>query len=176
MSEQAENAGSQAGKQKDGRIKDDDMKEVNLQVNEEQTGKSNEGKYEIKVTEKKGLLRSAIPRVQVPIAWLVLFFNVFLPGTGTLILSLFSLCGVPTDLKKQNFCLAFLINLLTAFLQMITAVIIIGWIWSVYWGMFAVTEANERSENLKKQKKMEKAQAASEEANLKDNAVDDNVV
>ena len=82
MSEQAENAGSQAGKQKDGRIKDDDMKEVNLQVNEEQTGKSNEGKYEIKVTEKKGLLRSAIPRVQVPIAWLVLFFNVFLPGTG----------------------------------------------------------------------------------------------
>lgn len=138
MAEQQETVDNADG---NSRIKYVGMKEVNMKGTQEQSQKT-----KIEVREKKGLLRSAMPRVSTSVAWTVLFFNVFVPGSGTLILALASLCGVTTDLKKQNRCLAFSLNLCTAFLQTITAVIIVGWIWSVYWGMHSVTEANSREE------------------------------
>ena len=36
----------------------------------------------IEVREKKGVLQAAIPVVPVWLAWICLFFNVFLPGIG----------------------------------------------------------------------------------------------
>ena len=57
--------------------KDVEMKEIDLEGKNEQRQKT-----KVEVREKKGLLRSAIPQVSVSVAWTVLFFNVFVPGSG----------------------------------------------------------------------------------------------
>ena len=38
---------------------------------------------------------------------------------------------------------AFCLNILSAFLQMITFIVIVGWIWSIIWGMTFVTLSSE---------------------------------
>ena len=59
--------------------------------------------------------------------------------TGTVISAFAALCGAPTIIKtKVN---AFLLNLLSAFLQMITFLVIVGWVWSILWGMNMVQMA-----------------------------------
>ena len=60
--------------------------------------------------------------------------------SGTLISAFTVLCGAPTALNKKT--AAFLFNLLSAFLQMITFIIIVGWVWSILWGMNMVTLAS----------------------------------
>lgn len=53
--------------------------------------------------------------------------------TGTLISSFTVFCGAKTKISKRRN--AFLLNLLAAFLQMVTFLVIVGWIWSILWGM-----------------------------------------
>lgn len=54
------------------------MVEVDLDKNKV----ARRGKAKVEIRDKKGLLRSAIPDVSVPVAWTVLFLNVFVPGSG----------------------------------------------------------------------------------------------
>ena len=60
----------------------------------------------------------------LPAPWgLVLFIvNIFLPGVGTMINSFVDPRGVKWG------------NLIAGILQLLFAVIIVGWIWSIYWG------------------------------------------
>ncbi|KAL8620258.1 hypothetical protein ACOMHN_064548 [Nucella lapillus] len=44
-----------------------------------------------------------------------------------------TLCGCKTRLGAP--AKAFGLNLLSAFLQMVTFVLIVGWVWSIIWGM-----------------------------------------
>lgn len=66
---------SSANEQETNRITDADMTDVEL-------NKYQDGEDIIEFHEKKGLLRSAIPRINIYAAWIVLFFNVFAPGSG----------------------------------------------------------------------------------------------
>ena len=63
----------------------------------------------------------------------------FLSITGTAISAFAALCGAPTMIKRK--VKAFLLNLLSAFLQMVTFLIIVGWVWSILWGMNMVQMA-----------------------------------
>ena len=58
-----------------------------------------------------------------PWPYVVMVFSVVLPGSGTLIASC---AGYTTSWSKTQ--------LFVAALQMMTALYIIGWVWSIWWG------------------------------------------
>jgi hypothetical protein len=70
--------------------------------------------------------KESIPTLSENKAILFLFLNIFIPGLGTLFIS-FCPC-----LPRQT---------LIAFLQFFLAVLIVGWLWSVYWGMIMFQKA-----------------------------------
>lgn len=87
----------------------------------------------VKVEEKHGPLYWAIPTMPLPIAVICCIFNIVVPGLGTLISSFCSCCcGQPRNGSRLR---AFGLNLVSALLQMLTFVVIVGWIWSIVWGM-----------------------------------------
>lgn len=59
-------------------VDDSEMTEVDLRTSHA----TRQGKAKVEIRDKKGLLQSAIPDVSVPVAWTVLFLNVFVPGSG----------------------------------------------------------------------------------------------
>ena len=66
---------------------------------------------------------SDIPRLSGPWPYVVMALSIFLPGSGTII----SACiGYPISWSK--------VQLFVGALQMMTAVLLIGWIWSIWWG------------------------------------------
>jgi hypothetical protein len=88
----------------------------------------------LEVEEKPGIFRKALPILPLPIA-IVLAVLSIVPGLGTLLAAFLSLC-FPHAL--ENKCKGLFINLSAALLQIITAPIIVGWIWSCIWGMTMV--------------------------------------
>ena len=62
---------------------------------------------------------------------------------GTFLISFTALCGAETNSKKPNRCLDFLLNVAAAILQLATAILIVGWIFSISWGMNFVNLASE---------------------------------
>lgn len=71
-----------------------------------------------------------------------LIWNSFL-FAGTIISAFTVFCGCPTKIEKRMN--AFLLNILAGFLQMVTFIIIVGWIWSILWGMNFVQLASKLS-------------------------------
>ncbi|GBO25130.1 hypothetical protein AVEN_68204-1, partial [Araneus ventricosus] len=51
----------------------------------------------------------------------------------TFLAGLTVLCGCPTEYEDR--CTALLYNLLASFLQLLTALIVVGWVWSIMWGI-----------------------------------------
>lgn len=87
-------------------------------------------------SSEQGFFRKAIPVMPRPLAVICCFINILLPGLGTFISS-FSvfLCAkhnYDTNLK------AFLVNFLAFFLQLCSAIIIFGWIWSIKYGLLFI--------------------------------------
>ncbi|XP_054719377.1 protein stum homolog, partial [Uloborus diversus] len=92
------------------------------------------GKLEIvSIREKHGYFRKAIPHMPVPLAVFLCLLNVLIPGLGTLISSFAVFCGCTTEYGDKRKSLLY--NLLAALLQLLMAPIIVGWIWSVLWGI-----------------------------------------
>lgn len=90
----------------------------------------------VEVREKKGPLRAAIPTMPFPLAVICLFLNTFIPGLGTLISAFTVLCGARSDLiSERGKCCVFWLNVAAALIQILTAVIMVGWIMSIFWGM-----------------------------------------
>ncbi|XP_055881083.1 protein stum homolog [Biomphalaria glabrata] len=87
----------------------------------------------IEVSEKHGPLYNAIPRMPLPLAVVLCIFNIVIPGLGTFFTSWACLCGCKTKLGSP--AKAFGLNLLSAILQMLSFVLIVGWVWSIIWGM-----------------------------------------
>ncbi|XP_016392954.1 protein stum homolog [Sinocyclocheilus rhinocerous] len=85
--------------------------------------------------EKKGALRAAIPYMPFPVAVICLFLNTFVPGLGTFISAFTVLCGARTDLPDRHMCCVFWLNIAAAFIQIVTAIVMVGWIMSIFWGM-----------------------------------------
>ncbi|XP_054370268.1 protein stum homolog isoform X1 [Molothrus ater] len=107
----------------------------------------------VQVREKKGPLRAAIPYMPFPVAVICLFLNTFVPGLGLLcccvspgtFVSAFTvLCGARTDLPDRHRCCVFWLNIAAALIQILTAIIMVGWIMSIFWGMDMVILATER--------------------------------
>ncbi|XP_032440909.1 protein stum homolog [Xiphophorus hellerii] len=90
----------------------------------------------VEVREKKGTLRAAIPTMPFPVAVICLFLNTFIPGLGTFVSAFTVLCGARSELiAERGVCCVFWLNVAAALIQILTAVIMVGWIMSIFWGM-----------------------------------------
>ncbi|XP_039197663.1 protein stum homolog isoform X1 [Crotalus tigris] len=96
---------------------------------------SSSGGVVVQVREKKGPLRAAIPYMPFPVAVLCLFLNTFVPGLGTFVSAFTVLCGARTDLPDRHICCVFWLNIAAALIQILTAIVMVGWIMSIFWGM-----------------------------------------
>ncbi|KAM6279613.1 protein stum homolog isoform 1-T1 [Porphyrio hochstetteri] len=96
----------------------------------------------VQVREKKGPLRAAIPYMPFPVAVICLFLNTFVPGLGTFVSAFTVLCGARTDLPDRHMCCVFWLNIAAALIQILTAIVMVGWIMSIFWGMDMVILAN----------------------------------
>ncbi|TRY98148.1 hypothetical protein DNTS_028495 [Danionella cerebrum] len=63
---------------------------------------------------------------------------------GTLVSAFTVLCGARTDLPDRHMCCVFWLNIAAAFIQILTAIVMVGWIMSIFWGMDMVILANVR--------------------------------
>lgn len=103
----------------------------------------------VKITEKHGQFRKAVPTMPLPLAIFCLFLNIVLPGTGTLV-SAFAVFSCPTEYDTKSE--AFVNNLIAALLQVLTLIILVGYIWSILWGVIFVSVALDTDKNEKDQK------------------------
>ncbi|XP_071080150.1 protein stum homolog isoform X1 [Haliotis cracherodii] len=87
----------------------------------------------IEIAEKHGPLYNAIPCMPLPVAVMCCVLNILIPGLGTIISAFSVLCGAKTRIDKP--IKAFGLNILSALLQMASFIIIVGWVWSIIWGM-----------------------------------------
>jgi len=85
----------------------------------------------LEVEEKPGVFRKALPVLPLPIAIILAVLSI-VPGLGTFFAAFFSFCFPHASGNK---CKGFVINICAALLQVITAPIMVGWIWSCIWGM-----------------------------------------
>ena len=74
-------------------------------------------------------LVSNVPLVVKPVAFVCAFLNVFIPGFGTLIAA----CAADDTVSKTQ--------LAVGFVQFFTSFIIVGWLFSIYWGYLIVMKA-----------------------------------
>jgi hypothetical protein len=81
-----------------------------------------------------GPLHRAIPVMHLGLAIFCCVLNILLPGSGTLVAA-FSLLHGSTTTRLRSKARAFGLNVLVAVLQLGTFVMIVGWIWSILWGM-----------------------------------------
>ncbi|XP_061668913.1 protein stum homolog [Syngnathoides biaculeatus] len=103
----------------------------------------------VAVREKKGPLRAAIPTMPFPLAVICLFLNTFIPGLGTFISAFTVLCGARSELTaERGVCCVFWLNVAAALIQAATAVIMVGWIMSIFWGMDMVILASYRDQGV----------------------------
>ncbi|XP_072218287.1 protein stum homolog [Leuresthes tenuis] len=127
-----------------GRIKTEDSLGAKAMV-----GSTAGGGVVVEVREKKGPLRAAIPTMPFPLAVICLFLNTFIPGLGTFISAFAVLCGARCELISQRgVCCVFWLNVAAAFIQILTAVIMVGWIMSIFWGMDMVILARCRDQGV----------------------------
>ncbi|KAM4633743.1 LOW QUALITY PROTEIN: protein stum homolog [Polymixia lowei] len=97
-------------------------------------GRTAGGGVVVEVREKKGALRAAIPTMPFPLAVICLFLNTFIPGLGTFISAFTVLCGARSELvSERGVCCVFWLNVAAALIQILTAVIMVGWIMSIFW-------------------------------------------
>ncbi|XP_062323133.1 protein stum homolog isoform X1 [Osmerus eperlanus] len=118
--------------------KDTEMNEKGVTV----TSTTSSSGVVVQVREKKGPLRAAIPYMPFPVAVFCLFLNTFVPGLGTFVSAFTVLCGARTDLPDRHVCCVFWLNIAAAFIQILTAIVMVGWIMSIFWGMDMVILAS----------------------------------
>lgn len=103
----------------------------------------------IAIKEKHGQLRKAVPIMPLPLAIILCFFNVLLPGFGTLISAFTVCCGSKTEYESK--VKSFGLNVIAALLQFVTLPILVGWIWSIIWGVTFITSALSRDDTSKQE-------------------------
>ncbi|CAG2055575.1 unnamed protein product, partial [Timema podura] len=119
-------------------------------------------KLDPSLVEHVSLIRGAIPVLPIPLAWICLFFNIFVPGLGTLSSGLLCLCfGKPRFSVRddpQARVGACCLDMIVAIGQMFTILFcLVGWGWSIWWGVIMVKLA-------RKQKKIKLAAEQQERA------------
>ncbi|PNF37408.1 hypothetical protein B7P43_G16015 [Cryptotermes secundus] len=121
-------------------------------------------KLDSSLVESGSMMRGAIPVFPIPLAWICLFFNIFVPGLGTLSSGFFCLCfgkprfGPHDDLQGRMGSLV--VNLMVGAAQLFTVIFcLVGWGWSIWWGLIMLRIA-------KKYRKLKLAEAANPEGHL----------
>merc|ERR1719397_1921601 len=93
--------------------------------------------------EKQSIFQKSAPIMHPLLASVFLFLNV-VPGLGTFLAAFTLICcgrsSFDTNLE------GFLVGIGTAVLQLITSVVIVGWIWSLLHGAYFVRKAVEEKE------------------------------
>ncbi|CAF3750190.1 unnamed protein product [Rotaria sp. Silwood1] len=84
----------------------------------------------------QGMFRRAVPHMPRALACICFILNLVLPGTGTLISAFAVFCCGKHDYEKN--IVAFFYNILAAILQSATIFLLVGWIWSIRWGILFV--------------------------------------
>ncbi|XP_077866207.1 protein stum homolog [Saccoglossus kowalevskii] len=97
----------------------------------------------IHIKEKHGPLRASVPCMPLPIAIICCLLNIFTPGVGTFISAFTVFCCGKTANPERHPCIDFWMNICSALLQIILFPVIVGWIWSIFWGMTFVTLSGE---------------------------------
>ncbi|CAM9369850.1 unnamed protein product [Ectocarpus sp. 4 AP-2014] len=72
------------------------------------------------------------PTLKTPLALVIFIINIFLPGVGTIIVGALA-CSCET--------------LIVGLLQLFTCCIIIGWVWSIWWG-WELLEVSRRTKGV----------------------------
>ncbi|CAJ0606271.1 unnamed protein product, partial [Cylicocyclus nassatus] len=109
---------------------------VFMDFEEEPQAKTDPERISISIVQTPGRFRRAIPCMPLCLAVLCCFFNFIIPGLGTTIAA-FSVwcCSDPTcETKFDSFCT----NLLAALFQFITCPFIVGFVWSIIWGVLFI--------------------------------------
>ncbi|XP_032145342.1 protein stum homolog isoform X3 [Cebus imitator] len=114
-------------------------------------GASSSSGVVVQVREKKGPLRAAIPYMPFPVAVICLFLNTFVPGLGTFVSAFTVLCGARTDLPDRHVCCVFWLNIAAALIQVLTAIVMVGWVMSIFWGMDMVILASYKEQGIPQQ-------------------------
>lgn len=72
-------------------------------------------------------IQAEIPSTTTVMAIVLLIINIFLPGWGTIIMAFLDGFKLKT--------------LIVGILQFFTSILIIGWIWSIWWGILCLQKA-----------------------------------
>lgn len=86
-------------------------------------------------SSRHGWLRRSVPSMPMPVAVVCFLLNCLVPGIGTLIASFATLFGCTTGYGKEGKCQAFFLGLAITITQVTTAIFVVGWVWSVMWGV-----------------------------------------
>ncbi|CAG7671411.1 unnamed protein product [Allacma fusca] len=97
----------------------------------------------IEVTEKMGNLRKAVPTLPLCIAILLCFVNTFLPGVGTLIGAASLLCC--GKCRHEHAFTGIKYGVIAGLIQMLLAFLVVGWIYSIIYGVQMIQDAITRS-------------------------------
>lgn len=127
-------------------LNNDEQDQIFRQLKKQKSVQISDKTEIVEIREKHGPLYKAIPRMPVSVAVLCCVLNILVPGLGTFISAFTVLCGAPTGLTKVP---AFFFNILSAFLQTVTFIVIVGWVWSILWGMNMVSLAMNWGEDKK---------------------------
>lgn len=107
----------------------------------------------VHVEEKHGPLRGAVPAMPMFFAVVLCILNFIVPGLGTILSGLTLFCCATSI--HSNPCKGFFFNVFCALLQIITAPILVGWGWSIYWGILFIKESKKRSSRREESYKVE---------------------
>lgn len=95
-------------------------------------------------------LRNFIPAMSKPVAVTCLICNIVLPGLGTFISGLTLMCGSQARPPEKTRSSIIWTTTYVAGLQFITTFLfLLGWIWSISWGIAFLTISNDYSSKLK---------------------------
>ncbi|KAK2508834.1 hypothetical protein MC885_014013 [Smutsia gigantea] len=73
------------------------------------------------------------------------------PGGRTFVSAFTVLCGARTDLPDRHVCCVFWLNIAAALIQILTAIVMVGWIMSIFWGMDMVILASYKEQGIPQQ-------------------------
>jgi len=76
---------------------------------------------------------SDVPKVALPVAYVVAFVNVILPGFGTMIAAFAATSQSQSAVSKTQLAIGLM--------QFLTTFALVGWAWSIYWGWLIVQRA-----------------------------------
>ncbi|EFO25044.1 hypothetical protein LOAG_03440 [Loa loa] len=116
------------------------------------------------------IMHEAIPFLPVPVALLCLFFNIIIPGSGTILSGISALCmGQPRiNFKEGRKLVTLFVNFLVGISQFFTITFLfVGWFWSVAWGGLIIIHSMQYRDALV-QRRQEAVATAAIEAITKD--------